>query len=126
MRLYASARIVGQVRQRAGLSQAELAQRSGISQSVISAYENGRREPGLAALVRIAGAAGLRLDVIDAPAAAREPAGPSSSPCLSSIQLQRNAEALSDVLDLADRLPAAHHDELSYPWLPARQGAERR
>src|SRR6266700_4000128 len=47
----------------AGLSQAELAFRAGIAQSVISAYEAGRRQPSLPTLARLIDAAGCDLVV---------------------------------------------------------------
>lgn len=50
-------------RLRAGLSQAELAARAGVAQSVISAYEAGRRQPALSTLARLIGAAGYDLVV---------------------------------------------------------------
>lgn len=49
----AAAQLLRDARLRAGLSQTELARRARISQPVISAYENGRREPGHDALVRL-------------------------------------------------------------------------
>jgi uncharacterized protein len=57
--------LLRQARQAAGLTQAELARRAGITQSVISAYESGRREPAVSTLSRLIGATGatLRLDV---------------------------------------------------------------
>jgi hypothetical protein len=50
-------------RQRAGLSQTELARRAAVAQSVISAYESDRREPGLAMLTKLIEAAGHELVV---------------------------------------------------------------
>jgi hypothetical protein len=50
------------VRHRAGLSQHELARRSGIASTLISAYENGRRVPGGDALIRLIEACGGSLD----------------------------------------------------------------
>ena len=38
--------MIREVRRRQGLTQAQLAQRAGTSQPVISAYEHGRRDPG--------------------------------------------------------------------------------
>ena len=48
------------------MSQSELARRAGVSQPVISAYERGRREPGLAMLARLVEATGhhLRVEVV--------------------------------------------------------------
>ena len=50
-----------QARKRAGLSQAELAARAGVTQSVISAYESGQRQPSIPALTRLIEAAGFQL-----------------------------------------------------------------
>jgi transcriptional regulator with XRE-family HTH domain len=47
----------------AGLSQAELAARAGVAQSVISAYEAGCRQPALPTLARLIEAAGYDLVV---------------------------------------------------------------
>lgn len=47
----------------AGLSQAALAARSGVSQSVISVYEAGRRQPSLPMLTSLVEAAGCDLDL---------------------------------------------------------------
>ncbi len=48
-------------RRRARLSQTDLARRSGIAQSVISAYESGRREPAVPTLARLIEATGHQL-----------------------------------------------------------------
>ena len=50
-------------RSQAGMSQAELATRAGVAQSVISAYEAGRRQPALSTLARLIEAAGYDLVV---------------------------------------------------------------
>jgi predicted nucleotidyltransferase/DNA-binding XRE family transcriptional regulator len=47
----------------AGISQAELAFRAGVAQSVISAYEAGRRQPSLPTLAKLIDAAGADLVV---------------------------------------------------------------
>lgn len=52
-----------EARTRAGLSQAELAARAGVAQSVISVYESGRRQPALATLAALVEATGFDLDV---------------------------------------------------------------
>lgn len=46
-----AAEIIHDAREKAGLTQAQLAERAGITQSVVSAYERGRREPSYRALV---------------------------------------------------------------------------
>ena len=50
-------------RSAANLTQKQLAQRSGVSQSNISKIENGNYQPSLSTLKRIAGALGKRLVV---------------------------------------------------------------
>lgn len=58
-------------RARAGLSQAELGRRAGVTQSVISAYEAGARQPALPTLARLIRAAGFDLDMKLRPATDR-------------------------------------------------------
>jgi transcriptional regulator with XRE-family HTH domain len=53
--------LLHQARKRAGLSQVELAARAGVTQSVISAYESGHRQPSVPALARLIEAAGCQL-----------------------------------------------------------------
>jgi uncharacterized protein len=56
--------LLRRVRTDAGLSQAELAARAGVTQSVISAYESGHRQPALPTLAALIEAAGYEL-IID-------------------------------------------------------------
>jgi uncharacterized protein len=58
-----AASLLKEARQRSGLSQVELARRAGVTQSVISAYESGRRQPALPTLANLIEATGLRLTV---------------------------------------------------------------
>lgn len=58
-----AAALLRRARVDAGLSQNELARSAGVAQSVISAYENGRREPSLPQLERLVEATGHRLSV---------------------------------------------------------------
>ena len=53
--------LLREARRRAGLTQAELARRSGAGRSLISRYERGEVEPGLEALRRLIRACGLDL-----------------------------------------------------------------
>jgi len=55
--------LIRAARQRAHLSQSELARRAGITQSVVSAYETGSRQPSVATLQRLITAAGFQLDL---------------------------------------------------------------
>jgi uncharacterized protein len=64
-------------RTRAGLSQTELARLAGVAQSVVSAYESGRRQPSLSTLARLVAATGSELEITLVP----------------SIPLRRNASA---------------------------------
>jgi len=97
-----AADLIAQIRQTSGLSQAELARRSGLQSSVLSAYEHGRRQPSVTALARIARAAGLELEI---------------SPLTDADALERSGRVLLDVLELADRMPSRPRGELTYPPL---------
>ena len=94
--------LIARMREVSGLSQTELARRSGVDRSVLSAYEHGRRQPSVAALARIAAAAGMQVELANAHnASADEHAG----------------RVLAQVLDLAEALPYRPRDELTYPPL---------
>jgi len=58
-----SGALIRQARQRAGLSQAQVARRAGVTQSVVSAYESGARQPSLPMLERLVAATGLELEL---------------------------------------------------------------
>lgn len=64
-----SGALIRAARRRARLSQNDLARRAGVAQSVISAYESNRREPGLRTLTRLIEASGhrLALELVPAP-----------------------------------------------------------
>jgi transcriptional regulator with XRE-family HTH domain len=94
--------LLGEIRRKSALSQAELARRSGLSQSVLSAYEHGRRQPSVSALVRIARAAGLELEL----------GAPSDE-----ANLERAGKILINVIELADNMPSKDRGELAYPPL---------
>jgi hypothetical protein len=55
--------LLRRARTAAGLTQAELARRAGVTQSVVSAYESGRRQPGLPTLLSLVAATGHDLDL---------------------------------------------------------------
>ena len=55
--------VIQKTRQRAGLTQADLAQRVGTTQSAISRLENGRVRPSLETIERLAKACGATLDL---------------------------------------------------------------
>lgn len=50
-------------RRRAGLTQTQLAARAGVTQSVISAYESGRRQPAVPTLAALVEASGYELRI---------------------------------------------------------------
>ncbi len=58
-----SGQLLRRARDRAGLTQTELATRAGTTQSVISAYESNSRRPALATLADLVAATGYELDV---------------------------------------------------------------
>jgi predicted nucleotidyltransferase/DNA-binding XRE family transcriptional regulator len=58
-----SGSLLRQARRTAGLSQAELARRAGVTQSVVSAYESAARQPSLPMLDRLVSATGLELEL---------------------------------------------------------------
>ena len=98
-----SARLVRQARRAAGLTQTELANRAGVAQSVVSAYEHGHREPGVASLNRLLRAAGYRLTITRH--------GPDP---------KKVGEILPQLLRLTDRLPRLDRGDLRSPRLSSR------
>lgn len=55
---------IAQLRKAAGMNQAELAERIGVSTSAIGMYEQGRREPSCALLVSLSRALGTSLQYL--------------------------------------------------------------
>ncbi len=104
-----SATLIRNARLEAGLTQAELAERSATSQATLSAYESGRKGPAAATLSRILAAAGYRLTVAPARTRVVTPSRDAQ---------ERTARTLREVLDLAAALPTAHRDRVDYPRLP--------
>lgn len=101
-----AAELIRDVRRRSGLRQAELARRAGLPRSVVSAYEHGRRQPGVDALARLVAAAGMELKVGAIP----------------SVDPDRAGRILAQVLDLAESLPARRRGPLEYPSLRGLPG----
>jgi transcriptional regulator with XRE-family HTH domain len=103
--------LIREARLAAGLTQAQLAARSGTSQATLSAYEGGAKSPSATTLARILAAAGRRLTTT---AASRPVVRPGRD------ELERRGRVLAQVLDLAERLPFRPAAELRYPPLRAR------
>ncbi|MGQ0777559.1 MAG: helix-turn-helix domain-containing protein [Pseudonocardiales bacterium] len=68
-----AARLLRRARTLSRLTQSELAHRVGISQSVVSAYESGRRQPSMPTLRRLIEATGQALVVVMVPTRALVP-----------------------------------------------------
>jgi uncharacterized protein len=98
--------LIFEARRRAGLSQAELARRAGVSRPTVNAYERGRREPGVEALERLLAAAGSRLVI---------------APAIEYPDPERAARDLEDLLSLADAIPSrGGRQPLKFPSLVRR------
>jgi transcriptional regulator with XRE-family HTH domain len=102
-----AASLIKEIQRRSGLSQAELARRAGIPRSVLNVYLRGRREPGTETLLRIAAAAGLRIQF-----------GERTPP----VDPDRASGILVQVLELAEALPFRPRAEMQYPPLAERLG----
>lgn len=107
-----SAVILRDARTRAGLTQAQLAQRAGTSQATISAYEHGRKAPSVETLGRLLAAAGSRLTVRAGSNAVVQP---------TAAQRARAGRTLIDVMLLAELLPTRHEPQLHFPRLSVRE-----
>lgn len=97
--------LISSTRAAAGMSQAELARRAGIPRSVMNVYERGKREPSAEMLARILNAAGFRL---------------AAEPVEAPVDVERAAEILELVLDLAASLPFQPKKSNNYPPLAHR------
>ncbi|HET8815510.1 MAG TPA: helix-turn-helix transcriptional regulator [Solirubrobacterales bacterium] len=97
--------LIADVLNRSGLTQAELARRAGLPRSVLNAYLKGTREPGADALLRIAAAGGVELEIAER----RPPVDP-----------ERASKILNQVLGLAEALPYRPRAEMAYPPLKDR------
>jgi transcriptional regulator with XRE-family HTH domain len=100
-----TAALVAEILRKSGLTQAELARRAGLPRSVLNAYIQGHREPGAVAVLRLAGAAGVKLELEE-----RRPP----------VDQQRASFILNQVLGLAEALPYRPRAELAYPPLKDR------
>jgi transcriptional regulator with XRE-family HTH domain len=97
--------LVRSLREGSGMKQAELARRAGMTRSVLCAYESGARQPGVDALARIAGAAGMELAL---------------TPAVERVDPLRAGRILEQVLELAEALPYRPRATLDFPHLRDR------
>jgi transcriptional regulator with XRE-family HTH domain len=68
----AATKIINDARWMAGLTQAEVAQRAGVTQQMIGLYETGKRQPSVGMLTRIVAGCGMELVLNLVPAAGPE------------------------------------------------------
>lgn len=85
-----AAALLRSAREAAHLSQNDLARRAGVAQSVISAYESGRREPSLPTLTRLIEATGHEIE-IGIVASPGRPRGLPDSPLARRLRQRRKA-----------------------------------
>jgi predicted nucleotidyltransferase/DNA-binding XRE family transcriptional regulator len=86
--------LLREARRRAGMTQGQLASQAATSQSVVSAYEGGRRQPSLPVLLRLIAATGHVLEGSLVPAP-REEATPLSGPL--GRRVRRHRQDIKDV-----------------------------
>lgn len=103
-----AAAVLAAARERAGLTQRQLAARAETSAAAICEYESGKRVPRVDTLERILAAAGARLDL-----ALRWEAPPR-------IDVEANGRVLADLLDLVDHLPHRRDGDLAFPPFAAQ------
>lgn len=103
-------RVLSLLRQEKGISQRRAAAALGISQALLSHYENGLREPGLSFVVRAADYYGVSCDYLLGRSMARDgsavPAGrmaEPSQPAQENAEKKLVSEAVALLLDLAGR-----------------------
>lgn len=84
-----AADLLRQARRDAGLSQRELSRRTGVANTLLSAYENGRRQPGADTLLRLLAATGSSLLVRSTVTASRSSAAGLEQVCALAMALPR-------------------------------------
>ena len=92
-------RTLGLLRQEKGISQRKAAKELGISQALLSHYENGAREPGLEFVCRACDYYGVSADYL---LGRVDDSGLSDTGALAKARLQEIAEALRELADRAE------------------------
>ena len=95
--------ILREARERAGLTQVELARRADVAQSMISAYEHGRREPAYATLDRLLRATGHTFAVV--PISETSPTNDPQTESPTMRELRRKRRSIISLLERG----GAHH-----------------
>jgi transcriptional regulator with XRE-family HTH domain len=101
-----AASLLRAARTASGMTQAEFADAVGVQQPVISAYENGRREPSVTTLERLVAGSGQRLRIDLVWSAGDLP------PAHGDVE---HGERLLQVLSLADAIPRPRTGALLMP-----------
>lgn len=116
-----AAALVRQARQRAALSQRELARRAGTSSATISLYEAGRKAPRIDTLDRLLGACGHHLELRAVPVSASLDRNATRSLALHRVIAERLHADPDAVLSAARRnlatMRAANADGSADHWL---------
>jgi transcriptional regulator with XRE-family HTH domain len=94
-----TATMLRDARLRAGLSQRQAARRAGLSPTVLSAYENGRREPSARMFRAVLTACGADLVVVDR------------------WDSERSGRHFALVMEMTDHLPQRPRGKLTFPSL---------
>lgn len=89
-------------RLRAGLTQRQAARRAGLPATVLSAYENGRREPSARTFRTLLAACGADLVVVDR------------------WDSTRNGKHFALVMEMTDHLPKRPRGKLAFPTMNRR------
>lgn len=101
------------LRLRAGLTQAEMAARLGITASVLSAYERGRREPKVDVFFRAVDVAGFHVDYVAKTGTSRRR--------WTVPNAEEKARVLARVAALGMALPRRDRGPLTFPPLRTRE-----
>ncbi len=103
-----SARLIRDARWMTGLTQAEVAQRAGVTRQVISSYESGLRSPSVGTLERLLAGCGLRLRLSVVPEPGLEDAP--TRDLLRLPALDRLDFPFQDaIVDIAESVPDSRH-----------------
>jgi len=94
-----AAGLIRSARDRAGMTQGDLAEAADVTQQSVSAYETGRREPTLPTLMRLIEAAGLEMRIRLVPAEGHDESLESFT---RSLPVKRRAEIERDLVDRAE------------------------